>query len=76
VAIAVLQHSAHGRAAGGNAALQGAAACQLVSLSAAGSVAMFSVMLGAAGGRGVAAESGLSAAAADLGTRAGEMVAR
>jgi hypothetical protein len=45
--------------------------CQLVSLSAAGNVAMFSVMLGAAAA-GVAAESVAAAAAADLGTRAGE----
>jgi hypothetical protein len=71
VAIAVLQPTSSSRAAGSNAASQGGAACQLVSLSPAGNVAMFSVMLGAAAGR-LAAESGVAAAAADLGTRAGE----
>jgi hypothetical protein len=69
----VLEPTAAARAAGSSgAAFQGGAVCQLVSLSAAGNVSMFSVMLGAAAG-GVAAESGMAATAADLGTRAGEM---
>jgi hypothetical protein len=76
VAIAVLEPTEASRAGGSSsAAVHGGAGCQLVSLSAAGNVAMFSVMLGAAAG-GVAAEFGVGAAAADLGTRAGERLSK
>lgn len=73
VAVAVLPPPG-ARAAGGAARSSwGGSVCQIVSLSASGAVSMYSVMLGAAGG--MAGQLGATAAAADLGTRSGKLLA-